>query len=50
MEKVIRKYLSGLTPSAPQGYCNLTMIPLTSGGHTDEGYLLMDEAMARYTA
>lgn len=43
---VIRKYLSGLTPSAPQGYCcNLTMIPLTSGDHTGEDYLLLDEAM-----
>lgn len=47
MEDVIRKYLSGLTPSAPQGYCNLAMIPLTGGDHTDEDYLLLDEAMAR---
>jgi len=46
MKEIIGTYLEALTPGEPQGYVNLTLVPLLGPDQTDADYLLLDEALA----
>ncbi len=45
MKAIIGPYLEALAPGEPQGYCNLTLVPLLGPDQTDADYLLLDEAL-----
>ncbi len=49
MQGIITEYLTALDPAEAQTFLNLTLIPLLGGDHTDEDYLLLDQALSQGT-